>query len=147
VRVVLVRDPDSPRAYDIALVTTDLDATPETIAGRYSGRWSEEQTIKDAKELLDAGDAASRLPDAVRRTVPFTMLCLTILVLWYARTGDASGDIAARKTAPWYRTKATVSVADMLIAFRRARITAVRPAHSTPDLIDHGAVTWVATAA
>ena len=148
IRVVLVRDPDSTRAYDIALVSTDPDAMPETIIARYSDRWSEEQTIKDGKELLGAGDAAGRLPRAVRRTVPFTMLCLTILVLWYAKTGNAAGDIATRRqAAPWYRHKRTVSVADMLIAFRRARITAIHPAHSTPRLFDHDHVTWASAAA
>jgi transposase len=148
VRVVLIRDLDSTKPYDIALVTTDLAAAPETIAARYSDRWSEEQTIKDCKELLGAGDAASRLPAAVRRTVPFTMCCLTILVLWYAKTGDASGDVAARRSnAPWYRKKTTVSVADMLIAFRRARITGVHAAQTTLDLFDHAALTSTPTAA
>jgi len=148
IRVVLVRDPDSTKAYDIALITTDLEATPETIVARYADRWSEEQTIKDCKDLLGAGDAASRLPVAVHRTVPFTMLCLTILVLWYAHSGNAAGDVAAHRMAsPWYRHKRHVSVADMLIAFRRARITAVRPAHNTPDLFDHDTVTWAGAAA
>jgi hypothetical protein len=146
-QVVLVRGLDSKRAYDIALITTDLDATPETIVERYGDRWSEEQTIKDGKQLFGIGDAANRLPAAVRRTAPFTMLCLTILVLWYARVGDADSDVTRhRGAAPWYRTKHRVSVADMLTAFRNARIAGIHPAQSTPGLFIDDAVTWAAAA-
>jgi len=40
VTVVLVRDTDSTRPYDIALVSTDTGADPETIVARYADRWS-----------------------------------------------------------------------------------------------------------
>jgi hypothetical protein len=70
VNVVLVRDPGSARAYDIALVTTDLAATAAQVVARYAARWPVEQSIKDGKDLLGAGDAQNRLPAAVARTVP-----------------------------------------------------------------------------
>jgi hypothetical protein len=148
VRVVLVHDIDSTRPYDIALITTDLDATPEAIVARYAERWSEEQTIKDCKELLGTGDAHNHLRRAVERTVPFTMLCLTILVLWYATVGDADIDVQRhRALAVWYRTKRHVSIADLLTTFRRARITSNDPAHSTPDLFPDEPLTWASAAA
>lgn len=77
------------------------------------------------------------------------MLNLTILVCWYARFGDAEADLAKRRSwARWYRrNKTTISVTDMLIAFRRARITGVHTAQPTPDLFDDRAVTSTATAA
>ena len=59
---------------------------------RYADRWSIEQSIKDGKDLLGVGQAHNRLPAAVARTVPFTMLTLTILTLWYHHAGTAAHD-------------------------------------------------------
>ena len=42
VNVVLVRAPDAPDGFDLALVTTDLAATPTAIIDRYADRWSAE---------------------------------------------------------------------------------------------------------
>lgn len=134
VTVVLVKETDSTRPYDIALVSTDTNAPIETVISRYADRWSVEQTIKDSKILLGAGHAANRLRHAVERTVPFAMLGLSILVLWYAENGTAETDLtAARARAPWNRRKNHVSVDDMLIAFRQARITAISPGQDTLD--------------
>lgn len=134
VTVVLVKNTDSTRPYDIALVSTDTNATPETITTRYADRWSVEQSIKDSKILIGAGDAANRLRLAVQRSVPFAMLGLTILVLWYAGHGTPDTDLAAARTrAPWNRKKTHVSTDDMLIAFRRARITAINAGQNTVD--------------
>jgi hypothetical protein len=130
VTVVLVRGPGGVRAYDIALVTTDPGTTPGHVIARYAARWSIEQTFKDAKDSLGVGDAQNRLETAVRRSVPFALLCQTILVLWYVRAGDAGTDITTRRiVAPWYRHKTTISIDDMLIAFRRNRINTNTPAH------------------
>jgi hypothetical protein len=138
VNVVLVRDPASTKAYDIALVTTDVTATPVQIIPRYADRWSIEQAIKDSKDLLGAGDAQNRLPAAVERTVPFAMLTLTILTLWYHHSGHTDDDLAARQaSAPWYRHKQHIAVTDMLIAFRRTRITAITAGQDTHHLNDH----------
>jgi hypothetical protein len=135
VTVVLVKETDSTRSYDFALVSTDTEAEPETLVARYADRWSVEQSIKDSKTLIGAGDAANRLRLAVERSVPFAMLGLTILVLWYAGHGTTDTDLAAaRARAPWNRKKTHVSIDDMLIAFRRARITAVTAGH---DILDH----------
>jgi hypothetical protein len=45
VRVVLVRHPDAPDSFDLALVTTDLAATPAAIIERYANRWSAEMVF------------------------------------------------------------------------------------------------------
>jgi hypothetical protein len=148
VMVVLVKEADSTRSYDIALVSTDTDASVETLVSRYADRWSVEQSIKDSKILIGAGDAANRLPLAVHRSVPFAMPGLTILVLWYAGHGTAETDLAAaRARAPWNRKKTHVSVDDMLIAFRRARITAIGAGQDTLDHYPAGAVTSSSAAA
>lgn len=146
-RLILVRDLDRHRR-DLALITTDLVTSAEDLVARYCVRWSIEQTIKDGKDLLGVGEAQNRLPRAVQRTVPFMLLTLTILVCWYAQFGDAASDLTQRRgIARWYRRKTTISVTDMLIAFRRARITTVHTAQTTPDLNNHTAVTSTANAA
>ena len=148
VKVVLMRRAGSARAYDWALVTTEVTATAEAIIARYGSRWSIEQAIKDGKELLGAGDAHNRVRTAVERTVPFVMACQTIAVLWYARAGQATADLTARRArAPWYTTKTHVSMIDILAAFRRARITEILAAHTNDGVIVIDGVTWEATAA
>jgi hypothetical protein len=148
VTVVLVRNPDSTRPYDIALVSTDAGADPGTIITRYADRWSVEQSIKDSKILIGAGDAANRLRLAVQRSVPFAMLGLTVLALWYAEQATVDADLAAaRARAPWNRKKTHVSIDDMLTAFRRARITVVDAGQDTLDQYPAGPMTSSSAAA
>jgi SRSO17 transposase len=148
VTVVLMRKATSTRAYDWALVSTDLAASPEQIVARYASRWGIEQSIKDSKDLLGAGDAQSRLKKAVERTVPFVLTCQSILILWYAHTGQIQDDLTARRAiAPWYRHKHHVSVADMITAFRRARISEATAGQADPPLFARTSPTSQATAA
>jgi hypothetical protein len=148
VRVVLVRDLDQTKPYTLALATTDLTTPGGQIVARYASRWSVEQSIKDGKDLLGAGDAQNRLPAAVERTTPLGLANLTILVLWYDLAGRPAADLNSRRqAAPWYRHKRHVSVEDMIIAFRRARITGNTAAQNTPALFDAPASTSQATAA
>jgi len=48
------RRPCPASGYDIALVTTDLTATPQEIISRYAARWSIEVTFFDVKEVVKA---------------------------------------------------------------------------------------------
>src|SRR6266540_1305961 len=45
VQVVLVRAPDAPDGFDLALVTTDLAATPAELVQRYAARWQVEMVF------------------------------------------------------------------------------------------------------
>jgi hypothetical protein len=100
---------------------TEMAATGEQIVARYASRWSIEQSIKDSKNLLGAGDAHNRLPAAVERTTPLGLANLTILILWYERAGQPDADLNSRRqAAPCYRRKHHVCVEDMIVAFRRA---------------------------
>jgi DDE superfamily endonuclease len=151
-RVVLVRDPGSPRPYDLGLFTLDTEADPAAIAERYSWRWAIEPSNATGKQILGVGDACNRAEKAVGRTVPFGFLIQTLLVLWYARSACDPADITRRRQqCPWYRTKTTPSAADMLARLRRefltARISAIRPGQPGPGLIDPDAWTWDSTAA
>ncbi len=93
VRLILARDERTTAGYDLALVTTDLTATPGTLVMRYAARWAIEQAFADARNILGAGEARNRVRLAVERTVPFGMLVHTLIVIWYARSGHDPADI------------------------------------------------------
>ena len=87
--------------------------------------------IEDAKQIFGAGQARNRLATAVHRTIPFTLACQSLAMLWYATAGHHPADVAEhRARAPWYRTKAQPSTADMIAKLRRVLIAAkYRPVH------------------
>ena len=133
VQVVLARPQGAPDGYQLALVTTDLAATPQAVIERYADRSSEEITFLDARHLAGVGQARTRTRRSVERLVPFGLCCLSLVICWYAQHGQPAADLAAhRARAPWYRHKRTVSVADMLAALRRALLAAQYP-HGHPD--------------
>jgi hypothetical protein len=77
--------------------------------------------LEESRQLLGVGQARNRTPTAVQRTVPFGLLCVSLVVCWYATHGQPALDVAAhRARAPWYRHKHAVSFADMLTALQRA---------------------------
>ena len=89
VRVILARD----AATTLALVTTDLAAPAAALVERYAARWSIEQAFADARNVLGAGEARTRVRRAVERTVPFALLVHTLVIIWYARHGHDPADI------------------------------------------------------
>jgi hypothetical protein len=128
VQIVLARRPESTKSFDIALVSTDVDATADVLLQRYRARWTIETCFQDAKGITGVGEARNRTPRAVARTVPFGFLCQTISQLWYALHGAHAHDLAARRaSAPWHHAKTTASQIDVLAALRRAIIRAQFP--------------------
>jgi len=139
-RAVLVREPDTPTGYDLALFTTDRDSATERIVERYADRWSIEPANAVGKQLLGVGQARNRLPKAVERTVPFGFLVQTLVIVWYATSGYHPDDLASRHTAePWYPDKTEPAFEDMLAKLRRtliaARFSAVTPDQPDPNII------------
>jgi len=123
VQVVLVRD-KSNNGYDIALVTTDLDATAAQVIERYAARWSIEVAIEDAKQNGGVGQARNRLEQAVQRTVAFGLVVNTLAICWYTTDSHHPNEVeAARALAPWYRQKVQPSVLDMFTKLRHVIIT------------------------
>jgi len=123
-KVILVRNPNSRKtdSFDIAIASTDTTATAAQVIERYDSRWVIETVHQEAKNH-GVGDARNRVPGAVRRTVPFGFLCMTITIAWYQLCGDPQTDLTERRRhAPWYRQKTTVSYTDMLAALRRELI-------------------------
>ena len=133
VQVVLSRPVGAPDGYQLALVTTDLAATPAAIIERYAARWSAETMFLDARHLAGVGQARTRTERSVQRLVPFGLVCLSLAIIWYAHHGQPAHDLAAhRARAPWYRHKHAVSVADMLASLRRA-LLAAQYQHGLPN--------------
>ncbi|MGH4009496.1 MAG: hypothetical protein ACRDTH_15330 [Pseudonocardiaceae bacterium] len=155
VRVILVRDSarkTPTNGYDIALVTTDLTATPEEIIARYAARWSIEVTFFDVKNILGVGQARNRVRKAVERTVPFGLFCHSLLIIWYSLHGHPATDTAHRRaSAPWYTSKTEPSTLDMLTKLRHQVITArflpLTPRPATTEEILEVQQAWVLAAA
>jgi hypothetical protein len=151
VQVILLRD-KATTGYDVALVTTDLAATPEQIIERYAARWSIEVAIEDAKQTVGVGQARNRVRRAVERTVPFGLIVGTLAVCWYATAGHHPDDVqTVRQLAPWYRDKTQPSVLDMLAKLRRVIIAAqfrrTGPLPATPAEINLLRLAWADPAA
>ena len=135
-RAVLVREPDTPTGYDLALFTTDRDSDTERIVARYADRWSIEPANATGKQLLGVGQARNRVPRAVERTVPFGFLVQTLVIVWYATCGHHPDDLTGRHAAePWYPDKTEPAFEDMLAKLRRAFIAARFPS-TTPNRPD-----------
>jgi hypothetical protein len=151
VRIVLVREHGHTTGFDLAMVSTDLKATPWELVERYAARWAIEVTFSEAKHLVGVGQARNRRRRAIQRTVPFGLVTHSLLVVWYTRNGHAVGDVAARRAcSPWYRHKRTPSTLDMLVAFRRAMLAEYHhshPAQPTGTKLLDALLTWDLTAA
>jgi DDE superfamily endonuclease len=151
-RLVLVREPDSTKPYDLALYTTDTDTTVELIVARYAGRWSVEVAIATAKGPMGIGQARNRVTNAVERTVPFGMLAMSLVIVWYTQHGHHRQDVATRRLlSPWYASKTEPSFEDMLAGLRRtiiaARFLPRCPAQPTDQEINAVRLAWEAAAA
>jgi hypothetical protein len=151
VQVILIRGA-SAAGHDLALVTTDTDASPAAAIERYAARWSIEVAIEDTRQIFGAGQARNRAARAVERTVPFQLACQTIATVRYATAGHDPADVEDRRArAPWYTTKAQPSTADMLAKLRRVliavRFRASRPGQPTPEEIHAIRLAWEAAAA
>jgi hypothetical protein len=61
--------------------------------------------------------------------VPFGLICLSLVTIWYAAAGHAPTDVTERRErSRWYTTKTEPSFEDMTIKLRRVIIaTRFRP--------------------
>jgi hypothetical protein len=151
VQVILIRD-DFAACYDLALVTTDPQASLAQVIERYAARWSIEVAIEESKQVFGAGHACNRAARAVERTIPFQLACQALATTWYATSGHHPADVEDhRARAPWYTTKAQPSTADMLAKLRRvviaARFRASHPDQPTPEEIRAIRLAWEDAAA
>lgn len=152
VRVILLRDRGVTTGYGIALITTDLTTSAAQIITRYAARWSIEVAFADAKQITGVGEARNRTPTAVSRTVPFGLICQSLVTLWHTLHADATHDVTHRRTeAPWYRTKTRPAYQDMITQLRRTLITTQFRGHSphqpTHQQIHDVCLAWAQAAA
>ena len=155
VRVILVRD-DKPRTrdrddrgYGLPLVTTDLESSAEDLVARYASRWGIEQAFADARQIIGVGEARNRTRRAVERTVPFGLICFSVVTVWYTLHGHCASDaVRHRARARWYTTKTEPSYDDMAIKLRRviiaARFRSPCPEQATPQETRAVLAAWAA---
>jgi hypothetical protein len=114
-QVVLVRDPDK-EWRDEALLCNDLDLPAEEVIIGYLRRWSVEVAYCDAKQLLGFHDPMVWTAKAVERAHPMAWFVGSLVVLWYAQTGQHEPQ--AQRHRPWYKDKVTPTFADMTACCR-----------------------------
>ena len=115
-RWVLVRDPAGeldPKAF----LSTDPEAAPLTIIGRYVRRWSVEVTFAEVRRHLGVETQRQWSERAILRTTP-CLLGLFSIVALVADGLHADGELSARQSA-WYR-KGSPTFSDALAAVRLA---------------------------
>ena len=109
---------------------------------RYASRWGIEQAFADARQIMGVGvgvgEARNRTRRAVERTVPFGLICFSMVTVWYTLHGHAPDDVTAhRARARWYTTKTEPSYDDMAVKLRRviiaARFRGPCPEQATPQ--------------
>jgi hypothetical protein len=133
------------------LVTTDLEPSAEDLVGRYAARWGIEQAFADACQIMGVGEARNRTRRAVERTVPFGLICFSVVTVWYALHGHAPEDVTGhRSRARWYTTKTEPSYDDMAVKLRRviiaARFRGPCPEQATPQETRAVLAAWAAAA-
>ena len=120
-QVVMMREKDSEKLYDLGIFTLDTALSPASAIERYSWRWPIEPSNAAGKQVTGAGEACNRTSRAVERAVPFAFLVQSLMICWYAITCDpAAGMEQRRQRSPWYTAKATPAAADMHAALRDA---------------------------
>jgi hypothetical protein len=101
--VILVRDDRSrtrdrdDRGYGLPLVTTDLESVAEDVVARYASRWGIEQAFAEARQIVGVGEARNRTRRAVERTVPFGLICFSVVTVWYALHGQCADDVTSHR--------------------------------------------------
>src|SRR6187551_3394555 len=77
----------------------------EDLVARYASRWGIEQAFADARQIMGVGDARSRTRRAVERTVPFGLICFSLVTIWYALHGHAPQDVTGHRTRARWRSE------------------------------------------
>ena len=114
--LVIVRDPDGEQPDDF-FFSTNLAMAPEAVASGYAGRWSIEDTNRNAKQFLGAEDPQCWAKDGPARAAALSLWTYSAVWLWYLACHEA---LPTWKTRPWYTAKRTPSFADALASLRHA---------------------------
>ena len=134
-RAVLVKEPASGQPYDLGIFTLHPAATTRgsdravLLAVAHRALERDGEADHRSRGRLQPGEPA------VERTVPFGFLVQSLLIVWYARSGDSTADVTTRRLlCPWYQTKTEPAAADMVARLRReflkARFSAISQGHN-----------------
>jgi hypothetical protein len=116
-KIVIVKVPRGELSLRV-FFCTDSSRTAQQVIEAYGSRWGIEVLFRDLKQLLGFASSRARSPLAVLRTAPWVGVCYTLLVLWYMELGWDTSRMGL-PLRPWYRTKCTVSFADILLLAQR----------------------------
>lgn len=111
-RIVIVRMDTGGMPYRV-FFSTDCGCPVHRLLKAYASRWAIEVLFRDLKQLLGFAASRARTRLAVLRTAPWVGLNYSLLVLWFLRL-DTDMKHLGLPLRPWYRTKDTVSFADIL---------------------------------
>ena len=124
-----------PDGYELAVVSTDLAATPAELVERYSHRWSLEVCFEESRQVMGVGQARNRTRAAVERTVPFGLACMSLVVYWVRRVQPGPprtsppAALGRRGTAPAHPLTCRPAHRVAPGASHRA-VSAISPAHA-----------------
>jgi hypothetical protein len=111
-RIVIVQVESGKLPYRV-FFCTDCGCPVRRLLEAYACRWAIEVLFRDLKQLLGFAASRARTRLAVLRTSPWVGLNYSLLVLWYLHL-DTNLEHLGLPLRPWYRTKCTVSFADVL---------------------------------
>ena len=103
---------------DDVLLCTDTTKSAKWVIETYCLRWTEEETFKWCKGRLGLEHAQNRKESAVLRTSPMALWAYSLVVVWYLTMGQSTPGARLPKL-PWYTSKKTPEIEDMLAALRR----------------------------
>jgi hypothetical protein len=95
VRLILSRDERTASGYDLALITTDLAASPVALVARYAAPWASSR-----RSPRPATSWRWRSPQPRPAHRPVRLLVHTMIVIWYARNGHGHGHGPGRCRRP-----------------------------------------------
>src|SRR5512132_2371882 len=82
----------------LTVIAADLTTAPAELVERYASRWIVEVLFGEAPQIAGIGKARKvRSRRAVERTMQFGLLCVSLIVCWYATHGQPTADLAASR--------------------------------------------------
>lgn len=133
VRLFIVRDPQG-KYEDQYFFSDDVTISAQQTIEAIGSRWSIEVMHRELKQHTGIEQPQARKDKAVLRQVPFAMLLLSLIKLWYIFEAQESDPLKNCRD-PWYEHKLGISTGDMIASFRYAawdeRILA--HSHFTPN--------------
>jgi len=117
VLLVISRDPGGKDSDDF-LVTTNLSLSAARVIGGYAGRWSIEDTVKNAKQGIGGQQPQTWRRKGPERAAALSLWLYSVIWLWYIQHRNTHK--SALTWRPWYPAKSRPSFRDAISALRRA---------------------------